>query len=127
MRKYFYQRSNSCMKTCYGWVEIDGVRYDHDVIVHQNRSVEKRSKKKSRKRRGFFNHTPLSDSDLLFLSKEKPDIVYIGTGQFDDLPITNEALAILAKFKAIIRPTPEIMSFLAEEYRPFAAVLHVKC
>jgi len=115
------------MRTCYGWVEIDGIRYDHDVIVHRNRSVEKRSKKKSRKCRGFFRHTPLADSELVFLNKEKPEIVYIGTGQFNDLPITLEALRILAKFTTIIRPTPEIMNFLTEEYRPFAAVLHVKC
>jgi len=115
------------MRTCYGWVEIDGVRYDHDVIMHQDRTVEKRSKKKSRKRRGFFNHTPLTDSDLMFLMKEDPDIVYIGTGQFDDLPITKEALEILSKYRTIIRPTHEIMTFLTEEYRSFAAVLHVKC
>jgi hypothetical protein len=115
------------MKTRYGWVEIDGVRYDHDVIVHRNRSVEKRSKKKSRKCRGSFRHTPLADSEIGFLHKENPEIVYIGTGQFDDLPITLDALKILAKFRAIIRPTPEIMNFLADEHRPFAAVLHVKC
>ena len=115
------------MRTCYGWVEIDGVRYDHDVIVHRNRSVEKRSKKKSRKCRGFFGHTPLAGNEIDFLEKEKPEMVYIGTGQFDDLPITAEALVTLAKFGAIIRPTPEIMNFLAEENRPFAAVLHVKC
>jgi len=115
------------MKSCYGWVEIDGVRYDHDVIVHRNRSVEKRSKKKSRKCRGYFSHTPLADSELNFLRKEEPEVVYIGTGQFNDLPITREALEILAKFRTIVRPTPEIMQFLAEEYRPFAAILHVKC
>ena len=115
------------MRTCYGWIEIDGIRYEHDVIVHRDRSVEKRSKKKSRKNRGFFNHTPLGDTELGFLEKEKPDIVYIGTGQFDDLPITTEALKILAKFGAIIRPTPEIMKFLSTEYRSFAAILHVKC
>ncbi len=115
------------MKTCYGWVEIDGIRYDHDVIVHRNRSVEKRSKKKSRKYRALFKHTPLADNELDFLRKEKPDIVYIGTGQFDDLPITREALEILANFRTIIRPTPEIINFLADEYRSFAAVLHVKC
>jgi len=115
------------MRTCYGWIEIDGIRYDHDVIVHRDRSVEKRSKKKSRKYRGFFKHTPLTDNELAFLVKEKPDIVYIGTGQFDDLPITSEALEILAKFRAIIRPTPEIMNFLCDEYRSYAAILHVKC
>ena len=115
------------MRTCYGWIEIDGVRYDHDVIVHRDKTIEKRSKKKSRKYRSFFKHTPLTDNELAFLEKEKPDIVYIGTGQFDDLPITSEALQILAKFGAIIRPTPEIMNFLSDEYRSYSAILHVKC
>ena len=115
------------MRTCYGWIEIDGIRYDHDVIVHRDLTVEKRSKKKSRKHRGFFSHTPLAETELAFLEKEQPEIVYIGTGQFDDLPITTEALKILAKFRAIIRPTPEIMHFLSGEYRSYAAILHVKC
>jgi hypothetical protein len=115
------------MRTSYGWIEIDGIRYDHDVIVHRDQSVEKRSKKKSRKHRAFFKHTPLAENELAFLEKEKPDIVYIGTGQFDDLPITTEALKILATFQAIIRPTPEIMNFLSLEYRSYAAILHVKC
>jgi hypothetical protein len=115
------------MRSCYGWIEIDGIRYDHDVIVHRDLSVEKRSKKKSRQCRGFFKHTPLADIELAFLKKEKPDVVYIGTGQFDDLPITTEALKILAKFRAIIRPTPEIMKLLSSEYRSYAAILHVKC
>ena len=115
------------MRTCYGWIEINGIQYDHDVIIHRNLSVEKRSKKKSRKSRGFFKHTPLTDTELTFLNKERPDIVYIGTGQFDDLPITTEALNILAKFRAIIRPTPEIIKILSNEYRSYAAILHVKC
>jgi hypothetical protein len=115
------------MRSCYGWIEIDGVRYDHDVIVHCDQSVEKRSKKKSRKSRGFFNHAPLADTELTFLEKEKPDVVYIGTGQFDDLPITLESLKILAKFRAIIRPTPEIVKLLSAEYRSYTAILHVKC
>ena len=119
--------SHSRMLTSYGWIEIEGVRYEHDVIVHRDRSVERRSKKKSRKYRGYFSHTPLAETELAFLEKEQPEIVYIGTGQFDDLPITTEALKILAKFRAIIRPTPEIMHFLSGEYRSYAAILHVKC
>ena len=115
------------MRTAFGWIEIDGVRYEHDIIVHRDQSVEKRSKKKSRKCRNFFHHTPLTERELEFLEKEKPDIVYIGTGQFGDLPITVEALFLLAKFQAIIRPTPEIMNFLSFEYRSFAAILHAKC
>jgi hypothetical protein len=114
------------MITSYGWIEIDGIRYNHDVIVHRDRSVEKRSKKKSRKSRGIFRHTPLAQNELSFLRREKPDIVYIGTGQFDNLPITLDALRILAKFRAIIRPTPEIMNILSSENRSYSAILHVK-
>jgi hypothetical protein len=115
------------MKSKYGWVEIDGIRYDHDVIMHTDRSVIKRSKKKSKKFKKQFGHTPLSDFDLLFLDNDGADIIYIGTGQYGDLPITTEAHSILLKREAIIRPTPEILGLLEDECRPFAAVIHVCC
>jgi len=115
------------MKTRYGWVEIDGIRYDHDVIMHTDRAVSKRSKKKSKKFKNLFGHTPLSDHDLTFLHGEKTDRIFIGTGQFGDLPITTEAHAILATMVTTILPTPEIIGMLEEEHRPFVAVLHVSC
>ena len=115
------------MRTKYGWVEIDGVRYDHDVIMHSDRSVIRRSKKKSRKFRKHFGHTPLSRYDLRFLDTDEAEVVYIGTGQFGDLPITVEAHSILREKETVIRPTPEILALLEEEQRPFAAVLHVSC
>jgi len=115
------------MKSKYGWVEIDQVRYDHDVIIHTDRSVTKRSKKKSKKLKTVFGHTPLSDHDLSFLDNEPAEIIYIGTGQYGDLPITTEAHTILSKMVAIIRPTPEVIGMLEEEQRQFAAVIHVSC
>jgi len=115
------------MKSRYGWVEIDNVRYDHDVIVHADRAVSKRSKKKSKKLKTLFGHTPLTDHELRFLRDEKADSIFIGTGQFGDLPITTEAHAILAGMDAIIRPSPEIIGMLEEEQQPFVAVIHVSC
>jgi len=115
------------MITNYGWIEIDNIRYDHDVVIHRNRSVRKRSKKKSRKLKCFYGHTPLSDREIGFLKSEKPDVVYIGTGHYNDLPITVKAHEILLHYETVIRPTPEILEILAREYRPFVAVLHVTC
>lgn len=115
------------MKTRYGWVEIDGIRYDHDIVIHTDRSVNKRSKKRSKKFKQQFGHTPLSDHDLRFLDREPAEIVYIGTGQYGDLPITTEAHSILSTKKVFIRPTPDILNLLEEERRPFAAVIHVSC
>ena len=115
------------MKTRYGWVEIDHVRYDHDIIIHTDQKISKRSKKKSRKLRKEYGHIPLSEHDLSFLKKEAPEMIFIGTGQFGDMPITREAHKILSGFETCVSPTPEILDRIADETRPFAAVLHVSC
>ncbi len=115
------------MKSEFGWIEIDKVRYDHDVIIHRDGSVSKRSKKKSKEHKITYGHTPLSDHELEFLDREKPEIVYIGTGQYGDLPLTPEAKTILSQFETVILPTPEILDMLEHEKRTFVAIIHVTC
>jgi len=115
------------MKSEFGWIEIDKVRYDHDVIIHRDGSVTKRSKKRSKELKSTYGHTPLSDHELDVLGKEKPEIVYIGTGQYGDLPITPEAETVLSRFETVIRPTPEILDMLKKEQRSFVAIIHVTC
>jgi hypothetical protein len=115
------------MKTRFGWVEIDEVRYDHDVIIHPDRSVTKRSKKKSKKLKKNYGHTPLAGHELAFLKEEKPEIVFIGTGQYGDLPITPDAHQILQRYESVIRPTPEVLDMFAAESRHSVAILHVTC
>jgi hypothetical protein len=111
----------------FGWIEIDKKRYDYDVIIHKDSSVTKRSKKKSKLLKSTYGHTPLSDLELDFLRKEKPEIVYIGSGQYGDLPITPEAEKELSRFKTVIRPTPEILDIVKKERRSFIAMIHVTC
>ena len=115
------------MKSEFGWIEIDQVRYEHDVIIHRDGSVTKRSKKKSKELKSTYGHTPLSDQELEVVKKEKPEIVYIGTGQYGDLPITPEAERELRRFETVIRPTPEILDMLKKERRSFIAIIHVTC
>jgi hypothetical protein len=115
------------MKSEFGWIEIDNVRYDYDVIIHADGSVTKRSKKKSRDLKSTYGHTPLSDHELKFLEQEKPEIVYIGTGQSGSLPLTPDAKNALSQFKTVIRPTPDILSMLRQEYRSYIAIIHVTC
>jgi hypothetical protein len=115
------------MKSEFGWIEIDKIRYDYDVIIHGNGSVTKRSKKKSKDLKSTYGHTPLSEYELDFLKKEQPEKVFIGTGQYGDLPLTPNAENVLSRFKAIIRPTPEILTILRKEHRSFVAIIHVTC
>ncbi len=115
------------MKSEFGWIEIDQVRYEHDVIIHRDGSVTKRSKKRSKELKSTYGHTPLSDHELEVLGKEKPRIVYIGTGQYGDLPITPEAKKELSRFETVIRPTPEILDMMKKDRRPYVAIIHVTC
>ena len=115
------------MKSEFGWIEIDKVRYEHDVIIHRDGSVTKRSKKRSKELKSIYGHTPLSEYELDILKKEKPEIVYVGTGQYGDLPITPDAEKELSLFKTVIRPTPGILDLLKKERRSFVALIHVTC
>jgi hypothetical protein len=119
--------NDQSMKSEFGWIEIDQVRYEHDVIIHRDGSVTKRSKKKSKELKSTYGHTPLSDHELEIIEKEKPKIVFIGTGQYGDLPITPEAKKELSRFETVIRPTPEILDILKKERRPYVAIIHVTC
>ena len=85
------------MKSEFGWIEIDKIRYDYDVIIHGNGSVTKRSKKKSKDLKSTYGHTPLSEYELDFLKKEQPEKVFIGTGQYGDLPLTPNAENVLSQ------------------------------
>jgi len=115
------------MKSEFGWIEIDKIRYEHDVIIHADGSVTKRSKKKSRDLKSIYGHTPLSNNELEFLEQEKPEIVYIGTGQSGNLPLTPDAKKVLSQFETVIRPTPDILGMLKKEHRSCIAIIHVTC
>jgi len=115
------------MKTGFGWIEVGGVRYDHDIIIHTDHKITKRKKKLSKDQKGQYGHTPLTNAELEFLSDERPKVVFIGTGQYGDLPITPEAAKTLQKYSPVIMKTTEILSLIEKEERTFTALLHVTC
>ena len=115
------------LKTGFGWIEIGGTRYEHDVVIHADGRVSKRKKKVSKTFRDQYGHTPLSKEELGFLEMEGPEVVYIGTGQYGDLPVMPEAEARISSFHHVMMPTPEILAEIKGEKRRYVAVLHVTC
>jgi hypothetical protein len=115
------------MKTGFGWIEVGGTRYEHDIVIHRDRSVTKREKKRSKPFKKEYGHTPLTADELGFLADERPEVVYIGTGQYGDLPIAPDARTVLSGYTERVAPTPEILEEMTVESRVFSAVLHVTC
>jgi hypothetical protein len=124
---YYDLWAGEMMETGFGWIEVDGMRYNHDIVIHADRTITKRKKKLSKGLKGEYGHTPIDDTELLFLFDEKPALVFIGTGQYGDLPVTPAAEQLLKRYITVIKPTPTLLPLIGSELRKFAAVLHVTC
>jgi hypothetical protein len=115
------------MHTGFGFVEIDGVTYTHDIVIHTDGAISKRKKKKSKELKGEYGHTPLSGLELDFIAGENPEIIYVGTGQYGSLPLTSDAETLLDNYKTVIEATQGVISKLPDEKRRYVAILHVTC
>jgi hypothetical protein len=115
------------VKTGFGWIEVGGRRYEHDIVIHTDGSVSRRKKRLSKPMKADDGHTPLSEHELGFLRDERPEVVYVGTGQYGSLPLTPGAEEVLSRYAAVVKPTGEILASLMGEKRPHAAILHLTC
>jgi len=66
-------------KFSFGSTRIDGVTYEHDVVIDRG-EVRKRKKKPSKKFRAAFGHTPLSVEEKIPWKCSR--LVTRGRGQF---------------------------------------------
>jgi hypothetical protein len=115
------------MKSKFGWIKANGVKYEKDIILHADGTITKREKKKSRNLKPIYGHTPLSERELDFLAQENPKVVYVGIGHQSALPITPEAMSILKKYEMVVLPTQEITEKINHEHRKMVALIHVTC
>ncbi len=111
----------------FGWIRVNGEKYEKDIVIHSDGSITKREKKKSKDLKPDYGHTPLSERELQFLPREKFEALYIGTGHEAALPITPRALEILKGYGAMILPTPQIIGEIEKERRKFVALIHITC
>ena len=108
----------------FGSIRIDGVSYDHDVVIDRGK-VRKRKKKASKKFREAFGHTPLSIEEGIPW-KCRRLVVGTGTGA---LPVMKEvqAEAKRRKIELVILPTAEAIKTLKRQPEGTNAILHVTC
>jgi hypothetical protein len=111
-------------KLSFGSIRIDGVTYEHDVVIDRGR-IRKRKKKPSRKFRDAFGHTPLSVEEEI---PWKCKLLVIGTGA-GALPVTKEVRreAKRRKIKLVVLNTAEAIEQLKREPDQANAILHVTC
>ena len=108
----------------FGSIRIDGVTYEHDVVI-EGGVVRKRRKKASKKYRDAFGHTPLSVEEKIPW-KCKRLVVGTGTGA---LPVMDEVKreAKRRKIEFVVVPTERAIELLEQHADDTNAILHVTC
>ena len=48
----------------FGWIRVNGEKYEKDIVIHSDGSITKREKKKSKDLKPDYGHTPLSEREL---------------------------------------------------------------
>ena len=111
-------------KFSFGAIRIDGVTYNHDVVIDRGQ-VRKRKKKPSKKFRERFGHTPLSIEEKIPWKCQR---LVIGTGT-GALPVMKEVKeeAERRKIKILVLPTTQAIRALKENPDKTNAILHVTC
>ena len=110
----------------FGVLEVEGQRFEHDVIVDAGQ-VRKRRKGPSKRYRDQYGHTPLSaDEDLPWGG----DSLIIGTGTSGSLPVMPEVAREAQRRGITITavPTREACRLLSgRDSSEVRAVLHATC
>ena len=109
----------------FGSVRIDGVTYDHDLIIDRGQ-IRKRKKAASKKFRSAYGHTPLSTvEDIPWRCRR----LVIGTGADGALPVMDQVRqeARRRKVDLVVLPTAKAIGMLAGTIKDTNAILHVTC
>jgi hypothetical protein len=112
-------------KFSFGRLTIDGVTYEHDVVIDHG-EIRKRNKKPSKKLRDTFGHTPLSAAEEIPWKCRR---LVVGTGAYGHLPVTDDVQREAARrqLELVIVPTAEAIKTLRKSSRHTNAILHVTC
>ena len=109
----------------FGSVRVDGVTYDHDLIIDRGK-IRKRKKGASRQFRGSYGHTPLSAAEDIPWRCRR---LVIGTGADGALPVMKDVhdQARRRDVELVIVPTAQAISVLAKTTKDTNAILHLTC
>jgi len=110
----------------FGEIEIEGERYDADVVIERG-EVRRRRKKPSKPYRDRFGHTPLSVDESIPWAGPR---LIIGTGAEGRLPIMDEVREAARRrhVEIVALPTAEACRLIADlDPDDVNAVLHVTC
>jgi hypothetical protein len=114
-------------RTGFGWLEIDGERYEHDVLIRLDGEIRKRKKKLSKRIYGT-SHT-ISLDEAKHVHQKGARLLVIGSGQYGNVHLSPEAQSYLERHQCdvCLLPTPEALVEWNEAPAHSIGLFHVTC
>jgi hypothetical protein len=109
----------------FGSLRIDGVTYEHDVVIDRGK-IRKRKKKLSKPFRESYGHTPLTTAEDIPWKCRR---LVVGTGADGGLPILDDVVqeAQTRDVELVVAPTAKAIEVLTKADHETNAILHVTC
>jgi hypothetical protein len=109
----------------FGSLQINGVRYDYDIVIDRG-ELRKRKKKASKPFRDAYGHTPLSIEENIPWKCRR---LVVGTGAHGALPVMKEVEqeADRRGIELVSLPTDEAIRRFNQRPRTTNAIIHVTC
>lgn len=114
-------------RTGFGWLEIDGQRYEHDVLIRLSGKIKKRKKKLSKRIYGTSHTISLDEAEHVF-EKGATSLV-IGAGQYGNVHLSEDAEAYFSRRRCevCLLATPEAIAAWNDAPKTSIGLFHVTC
>lgn len=114
-------------KTVFGSITVEGVLYDHDVLIRLSGDIKKRKKKLSKAVYGT-SHV-ISIDEAKFVYEDKAEAIIIGSGQNGTVKLSDEAKEYFDKKKCKVKllATPEAIALWNKSDGQIIGLFHVTC
>jgi hypothetical protein len=106
---------------------VEGKRYEYDIVIRLSGKVRKRNKALSKAVYGTSHTISLAEIEELY--RNKAERLIIGTGQEDQVRLSDEAAKFLSSHdcKADLSPTPKAVKRWNEAQGRVLGLFHVTC
>ncbi|MEK7668071.1 MAG: MTH938/NDUFAF3 family protein [Gemmatimonadota bacterium] len=113
--------------TGFGWIEIDGQRYEHDVLIRLSGAIKKRKKKLSKEVYGTSHIVSLQEAKHVY--EDGAEVLVLGSGQHGCVELSDEAAEYFARHGCRVRlhPTPDALAVWNAAPRASIGLVHVTC
>lgn len=113
--------------TGFGWIDTEGERISHDILIRLDGEITKRAKKLSKEIYGTSHTVSLAEAEHIY--QEGAEGLLIGAGQFGRVRLSPEAASFFQEKSLPVKilPTSQAVKAWNESHEKLIGLFHITC